>query len=75
MIEYRTWAIVHGALDVDESFETETARDTYATSLADTLRSEGIEDWQVYVADVTAGCAVGEWADETAERRFASDAT
>lgn len=73
--EYRVWSIVDGAIDEDETFDDATTRDAYATSLADTLRSERIADWQVYVANVTSGCAVGEWADETAERRFTSAAS
>lgn len=67
MIEYHAWAIVNGALESDETFETEAARDVYASTLAETLRTDGVRDWQVHVANVTGGCAVGEWADETAD--------
>jgi len=72
-VEYRAWSIVEGAIDEDETFDDAATRDAYAATLADTIRSEGCKDWQVYVANVTAGCAVGEWAGEESICQYSSE--
>lgn len=68
--EYRAWSVVNGALAEGETFATSEERDANAFELATGLMRDGTKDWQVFAADVTAGCNVGEWADETAEVRY-----
>lgn len=72
---YKVWVICEGAVEEDEEFEATSARDQRAVDLAASCRAEcGPEtSWEVWVANVTEGCSVGEWAGEEAVLVFESE--
>jgi hypothetical protein len=63
--EYKLWSIVDGALDDDYTYDDSEERDKDAHKLVTEMRT-CLAPWQVFVADVTQGCAVGEWSGEHA---------
>lgn len=65
-MEYRVWSVVNGADDREETFSSPQERDEWAAMEAHSLRRDGAEDWEVYIADVTEGCSVGEFSGEEA---------
>lgn len=67
-MEYRVWNYYAGAMEDDEVFKSARERDAKAKEIADDLASpRNEEEWQVFIADVTAECSVGEWAGEEAQ--------
>ena len=67
MTEYRVWTIVEGGLEDDEVFTNEAQRDERAIITVKEIAEEcnGM-DYQIYTANVTVGCSVGEFAGEEA---------
>jgi len=68
MQRFRVWAVVERVLEEDESYYDESDRDMRAEELTEELKQECWgREWGVWVANVTIGCSVGEWAGEEAE--------
>jgi len=62
--EYRVWVICEGALDEDETFDDESERDERADAIVEELKKDNVYNVEVWTANVTEGCSVGEWAGE-----------
>jgi len=66
-MDYRLWSIVGGANEVDGVYNTWQTRDDAAAGLEQVYRSKGgPASWEIWIADVTSGCNVGDWAGEEA---------